>query len=194
MFVLSNLKDIVKVTPRKFAQDQLSIISTILDNKFANKVVVNLGLCISLFDVYQVEDAFILAGEGGYHIRAHFRFIVFRPFMNEIIVGRVKSSSSDGIHVTLGFFDDIIIPPDKMRPVTSFGEDHIWVWHYDTEAGRADLHVDLDEQIRFKVIDEIFTEIGPPSIASEAGAENSVPYKVIGSIDDDGLGLLKWWS
>ena len=193
MFVLSMLKDIAKVEPRKFAQDQLSVVSAILDNKFANKVVVNLGLCISLYDITGVEDSYILAGEGGYHVRVNFRFVVFRPFMNEIIVGKVKSSGADGIHVTLGFFDDIIIPPDKMRPMTTLGEEQLWIWHYDTEAGRADLFFDLDEQIRFKVIDEVFTEVGPPSTIPDPGKEE-IPYKIIGSIDDDGLGLLKWWS
>ena len=193
MFVLSSLKDIAKVESRKFAQDQLSVVSTILENKFANKVVVNLGLCICLFDVTGVEDSYILAGEGGYHVRVHFRYVVFRPFMNEVLVGKVKSSGTDGIHVSLGFFEDILIPPDKMRPMTTLGDDHLWIWHYDTDAGRADLHFDLDEQIRFKVIDEIFTEVGPPSTNPEPGKEQ-IPYKLIGSIDDDGLGLLKWWS
>ena len=72
-----------------------------------------------------------------------FRLIVFRPFASEVLIAKVKSSSSEGIRrtlciewlnlafsftnstfiihlyiVTLGFFDDLIIPPSFL-PVPS---------------------------------------------------------------------------
>jgi DNA-directed RNA polymerase subunit E'/Rpb7 len=55
-----------------------------------------------------------------------FRLVVFRPFISEVVVAKVKSSDEDGIRrtfpfldskhlltrrpVTMGFFDDIYIP------------------------------------------------------------------------------------
>lgn len=36
--------------------------------------------------------------------------MVFRPFVGEVLVGRVAQSSEGGLRVSLGFFDDIIVP------------------------------------------------------------------------------------
>ena len=30
-------------------------------------------------------------------VSVHFRFIVFRPFIGEVLVGKIRSSSSDGL-------------------------------------------------------------------------------------------------
>ena len=55
-----------------------------------------------------------------------FRLVVFRPFDGEILSGRIRSSSQEGVHgmillrasyqmygylVSMGFFNDILIPP-----------------------------------------------------------------------------------
>lgn len=67
---------------------------------------------------------------------AEFRLIVFRPYIGEAILGKVKSQSQEGIvgaslsfpvlraleralmhcasAVTVGFFDDIVIPPSLL--------------------------------------------------------------------------------
>ena len=35
------------------------------------------------------------------YVIVHFRFVVFRPFIDEIIVGRILSSIADGVKGTL---------------------------------------------------------------------------------------------
>lgn len=44
-----------------------------------------------------------------------FRMVVFRPFIGEVLVGKIASSSPNGIRVTLQFFDDIVIPAEWMK-------------------------------------------------------------------------------
>jgi DNA-directed RNA polymerase III subunit RPC8 len=44
--------------------------------------------------------------------------------------------------VSLGFFDDILIPPEAMKPSTVFNEaEQVWVWNYQGN----DLYIDLQE-------------------------------------------------
>lgn len=45
-------------------------------------------------------------------------------------------------------------------------EEQLWVWEYETEEGTHDLFMDINEEIRFRVIDETFTDMTP------AGPEN----------------------
>ena len=51
------------------------------------------------------------------------------------------------------------------------------------------------DQIRFRVKDEIFIDTKPKmgTVEVEETTERSIPYKIIASIDEDGLGPVKWW-
>ena len=120
-----------------------------LNKKYANRVLHDVGLCICTFDLSQAGEGKVRYGDGllwykglGIHflivnLRALnnflpvvFRMVVFRPFVSEVIVAKVKSSDQEGIRresaicvdglistltspdsvVTVGFFDDIYIP------------------------------------------------------------------------------------
>lgn len=57
-----------------------------------------MGLCIALWDILKVDDAFIFPGDGSSHSVVHFRYTVFRPFMDEILLGKIKGCSKEGVH------------------------------------------------------------------------------------------------
>ena len=61
-----------------------------------NCIFVFIGLVISLFDILEIGDSHLVAGDGASHTRVTFRVLVFRPFIEEIIVGKIKSSNSEG--------------------------------------------------------------------------------------------------
>ncbi|XP_005625884.1 DNA-directed RNA polymerase III subunit RPC8 isoform X1 [Canis lupus baileyi] len=132
----------------------------------------------------------------------HFRYVVFHPFLDEILIGRIKGCSPEGVHVSLGFFDDILIPPESLQQPAKFDEaEQVWVWEYETEEGAHDLYMDTGEEIRFRVVDESFVDTSPtgPSSAeatssSEELPKKEAPYTLVGSISEPGLGLLSWWT
>jgi DNA-directed RNA polymerase III subunit RPC8 len=41
---------------------------------------------------------------------AEFRMTVFRPFVGEVLTGRIMAATHNGIRISLEFFDDIFIP------------------------------------------------------------------------------------
>ncbi|XP_064644259.1 DNA-directed RNA polymerase III subunit RPC8-like [Lineus longissimus] len=202
MFVLTEMKDTVRIPPRLFNINLYDGIVESLNKKFANKVVHNVGLCIALWDVTTVEDSYIFPGDGSSHTVVHFRYVVFRPFMEEILQGRIKSCSKEGVHVTLGFFDDILIAADALQHPARFDEnEQVWVWEYATEDGSHDLFMDVGEVIRFRVAEETFVDTTPsvPESGSDAkdtydGDLKKSPYSIVGSISEPGLGLLSWWN
>ena len=59
-----------------------------LNKKYANKVVYELGLCIALFDIKKIEDSYVFPGDGSSHTRVTFRFVIWRPFIDEVLVGK----------------------------------------------------------------------------------------------------------
>ncbi|XP_035696030.1 DNA-directed RNA polymerase III subunit RPC8-like [Branchiostoma floridae] len=200
MFTLVEMTDTVRIPPHIFHIKLNDAVIEELNNKFANKVVYNVGLCIALFDITKLEDSFIFPGDGASHTRVHFRYVVFRPFMDEILQGRIRSCSREGVHVSLGFFDDILIPPDALQQPSKFDEsEQVWVWEYETEEGTHDLFMDINEEIRFRVVDEVFVDTTPtgPKVSEAAESDKEAkksPYALVGTISEPGLGLLSWWS
>ena len=58
-----------------------------------------------------------------------FRLVVFRPFVDEVCIGKIISSNEQGVQVSLGFFDEIFIPAYWMlRPSHYNHNSGLWVW------------------------------------------------------------------
>ncbi|KAL3207958.1 hypothetical protein MRX96_039381 [Rhipicephalus microplus] len=220
MFVISEMSDSIRVPPWLFRVSPNEAIVEQLNRRLANKVVINVGLCIALFDITKIEDSRILPGDGSFHTTVQFRYVVFRPFMDEVLIGKIRSSSQEGIygellvhcedilHFTLpclgkhlsvhGLFEDILVTPDGMQHPARFDEkEQLWVWLYESEGKVNDLYMDLGEEIRFRVVGEVFVDTtpgGPETTELPDAEERHVPYSLTASISEPGLGLLKWWT
>ena len=156
----------------------------------------------------EIGDNHLIAGDGASHTIVKFRVLVFRPFIEEIIVGKIKSSNSEGLTINLGFFDDICIPSSALQQPCRFDEsEQVWVWEYPNEdGGYHDLFMDAGEEIRFRVTSETFIDTSPsepeslPNIKKTDSSSKSdkkdskIPYQIHASINEPGLGLLSWWN
>lgn len=69
--------------------------------------------------------------------------------------------------------------------------EQVWVWEYETDEGAHDLYMDQGEEIRFRVVDELFVDTSPtgPSAATtdsaaapgteDSGQKKEAPYTLI---------------
>ncbi|XP_055855965.1 DNA-directed RNA polymerase III subunit RPC8 [Episyrphus balteatus] len=204
MFALAELKDTIRIAPDQFHLKLVEAIRDEINRKLANKVLLNVGLCIALKDIVSLKDSIILPGDGASHTEVIFRYIVFRPAIGNVVTGKIRSCSREGVHVTLGFFDDILIPPSALQHPSRFEEtEQAWVWEYPVDDGeKHDLFMDIGEPIKFRVSGEVFEEsspIGPPKNDQPGSAttqmkEIKTPYRIIAAINESGLGVLSWWA
>ena len=131
MFIVVEMTDVVTISPTEFDEDYEKIFKMKLYRRYANKVVHDVGLCICLYDILECGEGHLYPEDGASYFKVKFRFVVFRPMVDEILVGKIKSSSSEGILVTLGFFDDILIRPECMPQHTLFNDqEQVWIWNY----------------------------------------------------------------
>jgi DNA-directed RNA polymerase III subunit RPC8 len=137
MFVLTTIADTVRIPPYMLADPTLTSVHSEMDKKYPNKVIMDVGLVIGRYgDALQVGDGVCAAGDGGAHHEVIVKLMVFRPFVEEVCVGTILRSNEEGLHVSLGFFDDIFIPAYWMlRPSRYEKESGLWVWtpNYDEE-------------------------------------------------------------
>jgi DNA-directed RNA polymerase III subunit RPC8 len=163
MFVLTTIVDTIRIPPYLLAQPTLTSVHHEMDLKFPNRVIMDVGLVICRYGNAQVGDGVCVAGDGGAHHEVLAKLLVFRPFCNEICVGTVQSSTSEGLQVSLGFFDNIFIPAYWMlRPSHYETETGLWVWtptydEDDEEENRFEM--DIGVEIRFRVKSINFTRV-----------------------------------
>jgi DNA-directed RNA polymerase subunit E'/Rpb7 len=65
-------------------------IANVLEKTFINRVMQDVGLIVTLYDIIEIGEGAVYHSDGGTHYRVTFRAVVFRPFAGELLVGVVK--------------------------------------------------------------------------------------------------------
>lgn len=196
MFILSELSDLVRIPPHTFNIPVANAITDELHKKYANKVISNLGLAISVWDILEINDGMLKPGDGASFVQTKFRLVVWKPFVGEILTGWVSECTGEGIKVKLDFFDEIFIPKNYFFENCTFREvEKAWVWQPDEDT---ELFIDVNEKIRFRVEQELFVNIKPKSSLEALGKDEPVnktpPYAILASCQTDGMGCVSWWD
>jgi DNA-directed RNA polymerase III subunit RPC8 len=106
------------------------------------------------------------------------RLVLFKPFVGEILTGKILECSKEGIEIDLNFCS-AFIPAAFLNESSSFDEiEGVFIWHYDEN----ELFYDKGEIIRFKVNAFILPE------------EEGQNLEILGRANEDGLGLTQWWN
>jgi len=142
MFVIMTLVDVIRIPPESLSTPTKQAVHNEIDQKYPNRVVPDAGLVVCRYgDCLSVGPGVCVAGDGGSHHECAFRLVVFRPFVEEVCLGRVVRSTADGIQVSLGFFDDIFVPAYWMLRPSAYEETTgLWVWtpQYDDDEEEGD--------------------------------------------------------
>jgi DNA-directed RNA polymerase subunit E'/Rpb7 len=93
MFVLSKLEADVRVSPQDLIKPPLTAVTEVLEKDYLDRVIPELGLVVTIYDVLSVEGGHIYPNDGAAYFRVVFRLVVFRPFAGEVLVGKIVSCS-----------------------------------------------------------------------------------------------------
>lgn len=81
MFVLITLKETVKIPPLKLHLSLNDCIRDELNDQLANKVIVNVGLCITLYDITHVGQSFLHQGDASSHTDGKCLHVMFHALI-----------------------------------------------------------------------------------------------------------------
>ena len=212
MFNLVKMRDAIPIPANKLDKPRALAVAHQIEEKYCNKVVQagSTGLCVSLFELLELGDGLIYQSDASVHVRAEFTLLVFHPFIGEVLVGTVWKSTQAGLYVSVGFFRDILVPPQFM-PDGSVWDESLELWVWKSEYGDAE--ISDAGPVRFRVNQTTFREVTRPSHAPPAGVatadehhgsgggadaddkpDETPAVQVIASIKDDGLGMVVWWD
>jgi hypothetical protein len=68
MFILTTISDLVQIPPHEFHRADLEEITDKINEKYSNKIIQNIGLCIALYDLLSASDGLISYGTGNVNV------------------------------------------------------------------------------------------------------------------------------
>jgi DNA-directed RNA polymerase III subunit RPC8 len=98
MFMLSLIEEHIRVEPAQLGLSTASAVEQQIKTLFFDKVIPNVGLVVSLYDIQSLSGGDVHIGDGGAHFVAQFRLVVFRPYEGEVLLGNVHVSSACAFH------------------------------------------------------------------------------------------------
>ncbi|XP_022727876.1 DNA-directed RNA polymerase III subunit RPC8-like, partial [Durio zibethinus] len=200
LFYLSLIEHSMRLPPHRLNLPLDEAVKIELETLFLDKVIAKLGLCISVYDIRSIKGGFIFPGDGASTCTVEFRLIVFRPFVGEIIVAKLKESDANDLRLTLGFFYDIYIPvhllpsPSRFESDTNNKNQGRWIWDFgeaDAQSEEPRFVIDGTDQIKFQVYSVSYTSI---PLEQPENSKPFAPMVITGSTDNDGLGPVSWWE
>jgi DNA-directed RNA polymerase III subunit RPC8 len=142
MFLLTTIVDTIRVPAHMLALPTLVALHSEIDLKYPNRVLMDVGLVVCCHgDILKITNGSCVPGDGGSHHECLFRLVVFRPFVEEVCIGKIVKSSAEGVQVSIGFFQDIFIPAYWMLRPSCYDERlRLWVWtpNYDDDGDDDD--------------------------------------------------------
>lgn len=216
MFQLALLQDTVHIPASQFAKPLLQAVTDYLNERYPNKVIVDLGMCIALYDVIDVGESILYPGDASQHTSVKFRLVMFKPFVGEILTGKVVTCDEQGARISLGFCDTIYVPHSLLQDPSSWSPDEqLWVWDVTPEN---QLWLDLDNMVRFRVDDVAYEFPGNTASSMKVAAAAAAVHKaaaissasgttaeaaplpvhppamkITAGMDRSGLGAIQWW-
>jgi DNA-directed RNA polymerase III subunit RPC8 len=176
MFILTTVVDTIRIPPSKLSVPTLAAVQSEIDRRYPNRVLMDVGLVICRYgDCLKIGDGVCVNCDGGAHHECLVKLVIFRPFVEEVCVGKIIKSTADGIQVSLGFFQDIFIPPYWMlRPSRYETRTGLWVWTptYDDHDNSEDGDKNKDAVVKEEVEDGV--DPGSAENASQMADANNV--------------------
>ncbi|XP_008461409.2 DNA-directed RNA polymerase III subunit RPC8 isoform X2 [Cucumis melo] len=204
MFYLSRIEHTLRVPPSLLNLPILDAIKGELEKLFIDKVVANLGLCISVYDIRSVDGGFIFPSDGAATYKVVFTLIVFRPFTGEYHLDFSR----------IFMFRSSLCPLDlnshQMKIMVEDADGCGSIMKYRSTYMNLMRFVNYDRlksSIKFKI-----HSIEYPAILVEQPKESNskfpmeekpkesinvkpfAPMVITASLDQDGLGPVSWWD
>ena len=107
MFILTTVVDTIRIAAHMLSVPSLTAVHDEMDRRYPNQVLMDVGLVVARHgDCLRIGDGICVNGDAGAHHECLVKLVIFRPFVDEVCTGTIIKSSSEGIQVSLGFFQD----------------------------------------------------------------------------------------
>lgn len=200
-----SLTDVVQIHPSDFHKPSARAIEDWINDKYADKVIHKVGLCVGFHSLISTSEGLIGHGTGIVNVNVDFKLVVFRPRRGEIIAGVIATSDpTAGVYLDMDFFEDVNVPPQLLFEGTKWEKDEYGQEAFVWTENENQFFFDRLEPCLFRVEQEVWRDLSPQmqrpdqqfvddAEEEEVGARKT-PYLIQGSMGFSGLGPVLWWE
>jgi DNA-directed RNA polymerase subunit E' len=158
MFYKIKLQDYVRVPPNLFKLDIKEAIVQRLKNKYEGFISKDLGLVIDILKVDLIKDGVIIPGDGASYYDTLFEVLVFKPELQEVVLGKIRDIADFGAFISLGPIDGMIHVSQSMDDFVSFSKDKVLIGK---ESKRT---LKINDECRARIIAISFKDVTNPKL------------------------------
>ncbi|MDI6826602.1 MAG: DNA-directed RNA polymerase [Candidatus Aenigmarchaeota archaeon] len=173
MYRILTLKTKIKVPPTRFGMSLKKAIKESIAEKYENRLDRNFGMGLAVVDVKEVGEGKILPGDPSVHYSVTFDLLVFKPELQEVLLGEVIDNTEFGSFVRLGPMDGLVHVSQLMNDYVTYDEKNAVFMGKETKKTLKE-----GDTVRVRVI----------SISMAPGKENKIGL----TMRQPNLGSLAW--
>lgn len=125
MFYEVDVKSHIRVPPHLFGEEIMDAVGKQLHQQFEGYISKDLGIVIGVIGVLSVGEGVIIPGDGAAYYETTFKLIVYRPELQEIVIGKITDISDFGAFLEMGPLDGMIHISQTMDDFVSFSKSNV---------------------------------------------------------------------
>ena len=158
MFYELTIKDHVRVAPNKFGTDVRESVVKSLNDQFDGYVSEDLGFVGGVSEVSEIGEGAIIPGDGAAFYETTFRLFVFKPELQEVIVGKISDITDFGAFLDLGPVDGMIHVSQTMDDYVSFAKTNVLT------GKESKRNLKVNDRCRARIIAVSYKDVSNPKI------------------------------
>ncbi|MEM7819318.1 MAG: DNA-directed RNA polymerase [Candidatus Aenigmatarchaeota archaeon] len=108
MFKILTIKDVVRVPPVKFDLELEKAVKESLQETIEGKLNVDIGVFLAVTEILNIGEGEIIPEDGAIHYPVEYKILVYKPEINEIVIGEVVDITEFGAFVRIGPIDGLV--------------------------------------------------------------------------------------
>lgn len=122
MFNIVEIDDHVRVEPELFNLPVKEAVKKQLEKDYSDYVDEELGVVIAVLDVVRVGEGILIPGDPAAYYDSTFRFLVYKPELQELVYGQISQITNFGAFVNIGALEAMIHISQTMDDYVSFSK------------------------------------------------------------------------
>ena len=123
MFYKVELRDHIRVPPNLFNLPLEEAVLKRIKTKYSGFISKDLGIVIDTVGAKEIGEGVLIPGDGASYYNVVFELLVFKPEMQEIVIGKIKDIAEFGAFINIGPIDGMVHISQTMDDFVSFSKD-----------------------------------------------------------------------
>ena len=125
MFYEVELKSHIRVPPSSFNMEVEDAVMQQLNEEFNDYISKDFGIVIAVSEIVDIGEGIIIPGDGAAYYDTKFKVLVFKPELQEIILGNISEITDFGAFINIGPIDGMIHISQTMDDFVSFSKSNV---------------------------------------------------------------------